>query len=129
MKFFLYCVIGFSTLTIYANDKLIRAVHLVETSGKLGAIKGDGGLALGPLQIHRGCWKDAVEFDKSIGGKYEDCKDLEYSKKIFLAYQRRYAKFTRNNPEQMARLWNGGLGGIKTPKNTNHYWNKVKKHL
>lgn len=129
MKFFLYCYIGFSTLTIYANDKLIRAVHLVETGGRLGAIKGDNGLALGPLQIHYGCWKDAVEFDKSIGGKYEDCKDLEYSKKIFLAYQRRYAKFTRNSPEQMARLWNGGLGGIKTPKNTNQYWNKVKKHL
>lgn len=118
----------FIGLDCFANEKLIRAVHLVESGGRTGKILGDNNLALGPLQIHRGCWKDAVEYDKTIGGRYEDCANLEYSKKIFLAYQRRYNKYTGGNTEKMARLWNGGRGGIKS-KATDGYWNKVKKNL
>ena len=32
-------------------DSFFRALHIVETSGRTGAILGDGGKALGPLQI------------------------------------------------------------------------------
>ncbi|MEL0099922.1 MAG: hypothetical protein VW907_10230, partial [Opitutae bacterium] len=47
---------------------LINAIHQVETGGRLGAIKGDNGRALGPLQIHRAYW-----IDSGVEGKYEDC--------------------------------------------------------
>lgn len=118
-------------LPIHAQDNkdLIRAIHQVESSGKIGKIIGDNGLALGPLQIHRGCWKDATEFDKSIKGKYEDCQSLEYSILIFNAYQKRYSKFTKGNTEKMARLWNGHIKGINNPKITQRYWEKIKKNL
>lgn len=105
---------------------LVDAIHQVETGGRLGAIYGDSKKSLGPLQIHYSCWKDAVEFDKSIGGKYENCAELGYSKKIFNAYLRRYAK--GGNNEKMARTWNGGPGGMKN-KNTINYWKRVQKYL
>ena len=103
---------------------LIDAIHQVETSGKLGPISGDNGAALGPLQIHRGCWEDA-----NIGGKYSQCADLEYSKRVFRAYMKRYATKKRlgRTPtlEDMARIWNGGPNGYKKSA-TIKYWNKVK---
>jgi hypothetical protein len=40
-------------------DSFWRALHLVETSGRHGPIVGDGGKALGPLQIHRGYHADS----------------------------------------------------------------------
>ena len=43
------------------------------------------------MQIHYENWLDATGFDKTIGGKYSDCRDLNYSIKIFNAYIRKYA--------------------------------------
>ena len=103
---------------------LIHAIHMVETGGKLGPIRGDNGAALGPLQIHRGCWQDA-----NIGGQYSQCADLEYSKRVFRAYMKRYATEKRLGRvptfEDMARIWNGGPNGFKKSA-TVKYWNKVK---
>ena len=67
-------------------DSFFRALHVVETGGRRGAILGDGGRALGPLQIHRAYWQDA-----RIGGRYEDCADLHYAKRVVSAYLQRYA--------------------------------------
>ena len=58
-----------------------------ESSGDINAV-GDGGLAIGPFQIHRVYWEDAVAYDPSLtanGQKYENCKgagSVEYSKKV-----------------------------------------------
>tara|TARA_B100001059_G_scaffold127412_2_gene127307 strand:+ start:726 stop:1130 length:405 start_codon:yes stop_codon:yes gene_type:complete len=109
------------------NKELIDAIHMVETSGRLGAIRGDGGAALGPLQIHRGCWQDA-----NLPGRYEDCADLAYSKRVWSAYMARYATKRRlGRPvtdEDRARIWNGGPNGYKKTA-TIKYWAKVKKEL
>ena len=51
----------------YSNDELVKAIHKVESGGRVGKILGDNGRALGPLQIHYANWKDAISFDKSIG--------------------------------------------------------------
>lgn len=51
-----------------------RALHQVETSGRTGAILGDGGKALGPLQIHR-----VYHADSRVPGDYSRCADLAYS--------------------------------------------------
>jgi len=109
-----------------SNEKLLKAIHQVESGGKTGKIIGDSGKALGPLQIHYENWKDAVEHDKSIGGKYSDCQDLKYSTKIFNAYINKYAN--NKSAEYRARVWNGGPNGA-SKSFTKKYWNKVKANL
>lgn len=107
---------------------LVDAIHQVETSGRLGPIRGDGGKALGPLQIHEVCWIDANMPD----GTYADCADLSYAKRVFARYMARYATERRlGRPvtdEDRARIWNGGPNGYKK-KATLKYWDKVRKEL
>ena len=109
------------------HAKLIDAIHIVETSGRTGPIRGDGGAALGPLQIHRACWQDA-----NLEGSYSDCAGLAYSKRVFAAYMARYATSRRLGravtDQDRARIWNGGPNGYKK-KATLPYWNKVRKEL
>tara|TARA_Y100001937_G_scaffold117139_1_gene170038 strand:- start:10549 stop:10947 length:399 start_codon:yes stop_codon:yes gene_type:complete len=111
---------------IHGKD-LVDAIHIVETGGRVGPILGDNGYALGPLQIHRACWKDA-----NVDGDYSQCANLEYSKRVFYAYMKRYATEKRlgRKPtnEDMARIWNGGPMGYKK-SSTVKYWAKVKKEL
>ena len=111
---------------------LERAIWQVETSGATGPTVGDGGAALGPLQIHRGCWQDAVQYDPSIGGKYEDVADIGYAVKIFRAYTARYATAKRlgRTPTDIdrARIWNGGPNGYKKQA-TLGYAEKVRLQL
>jgi len=119
-------IYGFSNKN-YSNSELCKAVHQVESSGRTGGkIIGDNGKAIGPLQIHFENWKDATDFDKSIGGKYSDCHDLKYSQLIFDAYLRRYGK--GKSAEDRARIWNGGPKGNEKSA-TKRYWKEVKKNL
>jgi len=85
-----------------------RALHHVETSGRLGPIKGDNGAALGPLQIHRAYWKDS-----GVPGTYSQCADLAYSRRVVTAYLRRYARnaWERGDAFSLARVHNGGPSG------------------
>lgn len=111
----------------YSNKELVKAIHKVESGGRIGRnIYGDNGKAIGPLQIHFENWKDATDFDKSIGGKYTDCHDLEYSKRIFDAYLRKYG--AGKSAADRARIWNGGPKGYERSA-TVAYWKKVKQNL
>lgn len=113
-----------SVITVNAlPENFVKAIHQVETSGRVGPIKGDGGKALGPLQIHFDYWKDS-----GVKGNYYQCSDLEYSKKVMRAYFERYAPkaLEKNDYETLARIHNGGWNGKKNPK-TRVYWEKVKK--
>jgi len=94
-----------------------RALHLVETGGRRGAILGDGGKALGPLQIHRGYHADA-----SIGGDYSRCADLDYSKRVVSAYLQRYAPkaWAAGDVETLARIHNGGPRGDRKQATINY---------
>jgi len=91
----------------------IDAIHKVETGGRLGAVIGDGGAARGPLQIHRAYWQDAVAFDRTIGGRYEDVADLAYASRVVDAYMRRYARkaYAAGDSATTARIHNGGPSG------------------
>ena len=91
-------------------DSFFRALHIVETGGKRGAIIGDNGAALGPLQIHKSYHADA-----RIGGDYSRCADLEYSKRVVSAYLQRYAPeaWAKGDWETLCRIHNGGLTGHK----------------
>ena len=89
-------------------DSFWRALHVVETSGRTGPIVGDGGRALGPLQIHR-----AYHADSRVAGDYSRVADLDYSKRVATAYLKRYAPeaWAKGDVETLARVHNGGPRG------------------
>jgi hypothetical protein len=100
-----------------------RALHVVETSGRTGLILGDGGKALGPLQIHRGYHADA-----RIGGDYSRCADLDYSRRVVTAYLQRYAPaaWAAGDVVTLARIHNGGPKGA-SKQATVAYGDKVAR--
>jgi hypothetical protein len=95
-------------------DSFFRALHIVETSGKLGPMIGDQGCSLGPLQISRAYHKDSRVGNDS---DYSRCADLEYSKKVVTAYLQRYAPqaWVAGDIETLARVHNGGPKGATKP--------------
>jgi hypothetical protein len=112
-------------------DDLIHAIHMVEASGRMNPPDGDQGQAIGPFQIHRAYWQDAVVYDKSLGGTYQDCRNYQYARKIVDAYFRRYGMnyIEQRDWKALARIHNGGGPNGATNPNTLVYWEKVKKHL
>ena len=104
-------------------DSFFRALHVVETSGRTGPIIGDGGRALGPLQIHRGYHAAA-----RIGGDYSRCADLDYSRRVVTAYLQRYAPqaWASGDVVTLARIHNGGPRGASKPV-TVSYGDKVAR--
>jgi hypothetical protein len=118
-------------------DRLLHAIHMVEASGRLNPPDGDGGKSIGPLQIQRAYWADAVQYDKANGGRlgladgsYESCRDLTYARRVVHAYFLRYGrKFVEAGDwESLARIHNGGPAGHRKSA-TLAYWAKVKRHL
>jgi hypothetical protein len=103
-------------------DSFFRALHVVETSGRTGPILGDGGKALGPLQIHR-----AYHADSRVAGDYSRVADLAYSKRVATAYLKRYAPaaWAAGDVETLARVHNGGPKGHLKPA-TKGYGVRVK---
>jgi hypothetical protein len=99
-----------------------RALHIVETSGRTGPILGDGGKALGPLQIHR-----AYHADSRVAGDYSRVSDLNYSVRVATAYLKRHAPtaWAAGDVETLARVHNGGPKGHLKPA-TKGYGAKVK---
>lgn len=109
-------------------SRLCEAIRFVETGGHDDPANAVGAAGeIGPLQITHACWADAVEHNPSIGGKYEDCRHLAYSRQVFTAYLDRYAVFG-DPAEVLARIWNGGPRGY-TDEKTHTYWGLVKKAM
>jgi hypothetical protein len=99
-----------------------RALHQVETSGRLGAIEGDRGRSLGPLQISR-----AYFADSKVAGSYEQVIELEAAIKVASAYMRRYEPeaWRQGNVEILARLHNAGPSWRRKLSATDAYAAKV----
>ena len=112
------------------DEKFFKAIHFVEASGRTGKVIGDSGKALGPLQIHRAYFRDAAEFDPSLGKDYTKVQDLAFAKRVVKAYMKRYAPAAvkRNDYQTLARVHNGGPMGHKNP-DTVKYWVKVKSRI
>ena len=109
MKLALFLLALCATAHAAPSDSFWRALHLVETSGRTGPILGDGGRALGPLQIHR-----AYHADSRVAGDYSRCADLDYSKRVATAYLQRYAPaaaWAAGDVKTLARVHNGGPRG------------------
>lgn len=102
------------------------ALHQVETSGRVGAIVGDNGRSLGPLQISR-----AYFADSRVGGAYEQVADLPFAIKVASAYMKRYEPeaWRAGNVEVLARLHNAGPGWRRKLSATDVYAAKVRRAL
>lgn len=117
-------------------DALIYALIAVESGGKDDAI-GDGGKAVGCLQIHEILVEDVNRIIdiKGKGGLRFTAKDRinrESSIAMCRIYLEHYTS-PMNLPhrptlEDMARIWNGGPMGWKKPA-TVKYWEKVRPLL
>lgn len=106
---------------------LIAALITVETGGcrNPDLAIGDGGLAIGALQIHRAV---VVDVNRIAGISYTHAQmtNRVAARRVCEIYLSRYASGKTN--EEAARIWNGGPTGYKKSA-TLAYWNKVKKHL
>jgi len=123
----LVCATCASTAWSQPSDHLLDAIRQVESGGR--DLVGDGGKAIGPYQIHREYWQDAVAADKTLGGTYADCHGEQYARRVVRAYLTRYGR--GKTDEQMARIHNGGCGilrrvGTAAWDRTTRYWQRVK---
>jgi len=109
---------------------LIMALITVESNGDNFA-KGDGGKALGCLQLHAAYVQDAAEH-ADMAWIHEDALIRPAAVAIFMAYMDRYATEERlgrkPTAEDIARIHNGGPNGYKK-SSTDAYWAKVKEQL
>ena len=103
---------------------LITALIAVESSGNDLAI-GDGGRAIGPLQIHKAV---VIDVNRITGSTYRhaDMTNRAQARAVCEAYLRHYGR--GKTVEQQARIWNGGPTGDRKTV-TEAYWDKVRKHL
>ena len=109
-------------------DDLLSAIRITESGGQADggrAAIGDGGLALGPYQIHR-----AYFVDSGVAGTYEDCRDEAFARRVVIAYWKRWcpAALEQLDAEVLARIHNGGPNGARKDK-TLAYWRKVERRL
>jgi hypothetical protein len=106
---------------------LISALMAVESGGYRNpdTAVGDGGKAIGALQIHREVVKDVNHF---YGTSYtwNGMTNRADARKVCDLYLRKWAK--GKSPEDAARIWNGGPTG-HTKSATKSYWTKVNRHL
>ncbi len=107
--------------------QLVKAIRQVESSGNDQAV-GDGGKAVGALQIHPIM---VAEVNRILGEQLytlDDRKDAGKSIEMFMVFSKYYAKHWNDwSAEGIARRWNGGARG-HLKKSTMPYWRKVKKH-
>lgn len=104
--------------------QIIAAIIAVESGGNDFAI-GDGGLAIGALQIHAGVVADVNRIFKKHYS-HSGMTNRVDAVAVFKSYIEIYAK--NQPPEIVARVWNGGPTGHKK-KATLPYWGKVSRKI
>lgn len=115
---------------LWPRADILAAIRHVESSGREEPPDGDGGLAIGPYQIHYVYWLDARSGDAALGGDYQDCRRRAYAERVIDAYMRRYAPaaWRAGEAETVARIHNGGPRGHRRAA-TLVYWRKVRERL
>ncbi|MBK8980231.1 MAG: hypothetical protein IPM29_30385 [Planctomycetes bacterium] len=114
----------------WSRTEILDALREVETGGVADPPDGDGGLAIGPYQIHEVYWRDAIAFDPALGGDYQDCREAGYAERVIDAYMRRWAPaaWASGEAETIARTHNGGPQG-PAREATRGYWLRVRRRL
>lgn len=107
-------------------DKTLDAIHWVESRCGRDKRDGDQGKAIGPYQIHRAYWADAMRI-MARKWPYSDARDPAKARAATRAYLTHYE--SRGTPETWARLHNSGPNWKHKKHLTNGYWAKVKKAI
>lgn len=109
------------------RERVLDAIEFVESGGRgADTPDGDGGLAIGPFQIHEIYWTDAVDRQPDLRERgYTACRDPQYARAVVRAY---LARYHANTAEQMARIHNGGPRGM-FKNSTLPYWDRVRDRL
>jgi soluble lytic murein transglycosylase-like protein len=107
------------------SEALIAALILVESAGNPAAV-GDGGRALGILQIHAAVVQD-VNRRYGTAYRHQDALDPDRAREICSLYIDMHAPPGASH-ETMARIWNGGPRGHRRSA-TLPYWRKVQDAL
>lgn len=111
---------------------VLDAILMVESGGRDDCPDGDGGKAIGPYQIHRVYWEDAVRHAPELGRghDYQDCRKRAYAERVITAYMQKWVPeaWRRVDAEVIARTHNGGPQGAKSNK-TDGYWQRVQRRL
>lgn len=126
MRLAIFAILVLSYLS-FADDteKLLLAIEQVESNGKVNAV-GDGGKALGCLQIHKCVVDDVNLILKKKVYTYQDRSDKAKSFEMARIYLNHYG--SRMTTMDKARIWNGGPAGYKKAA-TLKYWHKVKRAM
>lgn len=102
-------------------DELIDKIHFVESSGRLNPPDGDGGRAVGPMQLHK-CVVDDVNYFYKTNYKYEDRRDIDKSREIAKLY---ITMWMEKHREQIAALiFHYGPSAWK--QDVDGYWKKIR---
>jgi len=117
---FSFLLLGVASAAPDLND-LIDALCIVESSNNPNAI-GDGGQAVGILQIHPIMIRDVNRILGRDAYTLRDRLDPAKSRMICRVYLSHYG----GTVEEMARKWNGGPRG-HTKQATVRYWEKVRR--
>lgn len=112
------------------DAKLVPALIQIESSGRDNAV-GDGGRALGPLQVSASVVEDVNRIYRT-SYTHKEMFDRKKATDVCQKYLAFYGseRFLGRPPttEDYARIWNGGPAGWKR-KATQKYWAKVRRHL
>ena len=110
---------------------LLDALHMVESSGRLSPDPGDGGRALGPYQIWRVYWTDALEHAPELGGQYQDVCIRAYAEWVMVAYWSRYCPRAIETMDYRTLAVTHHLGPHpdRRPARAKAYWRKVQAAL
>ncbi len=114
----------------WPREQILAAIRFVESGDRDDVPDGDDGKAIGPYQIHRVYWQDALRAEPALGGDYQDCRSRAYAERVIAAYMRRWipAQWDAGDAEIIARVHNGGpLGPDKAA--TWPYWERVRERL
>lgn len=114
----------------YTHQQILDAIRQVESNGDDDCPDGDEGRSIGPFQICRAFWLDAMAFDSTLGGSYEKCRERTYAERVVRAYMRRYVPgaWARHDAEVIARTHNGGPRGARK-SSTLPFWRRVEAVL
>jgi hypothetical protein len=105
--------------------RVLPAIEMVESSGRADAV-GDGGKAVGILQIHPIMVEDVNRILGQDRYTLADRLDPAKSREMFRVYSDHYARC--GDAEKVARNWNGGPRGHRKAA-TVAYWRKVERAM
>ena len=128
VKLAVLSVLAYASLCGTNGDRyarLLPAIEHVESSGNPSAI-GDGGKAVGLLQIHPVMVRDCNRIAGESRWVMSDRLDPDKSRAMFRTYSEHYSR--GKSDEVVARNWNGGPSGHRKAA-TAGYWAKVRTHM